>query len=132
MAYDDKATVSIDSEGAVLKCAKGADASACGFTPGAKVCGKCGAMPVEMKMVPATDLDIADEDMTEEDMQKMYGMMPKKKPMKGMGMEEDMESEEDDMEEDDEQLETQTLLDLKKQLQSAMELVDRLIVNNCD
>ena len=101
MAYDDKATVSIDSEGAVLKCAKGADASACGFTPGAKVCGKCGAMPVEMKMVPATDLDIADEDMTEEDMQKMYGMMPKKKPMKGMGKEDDMESEEDDMEEED-------------------------------
>jgi hypothetical protein len=101
MAYDDKATVSIDSEGAVLKCAKGADASACGFTPGAKVCGKCGAMPVEMKMVPATDLDIADEDMTEEDMQKMYGMMPRKKPMKGMGMEDDMESEEDDMEEED-------------------------------
>ena len=100
MAYDDKATVSIDSEGAVLKCAKGADASACGFTPGAKVCGKCGAMPVEMKMVPATDLDIADEDMTEEDMQKMYGMMPKKKPMKGMGMEDEMESEEDDMEEE--------------------------------
>jgi len=40
--------------------------------------------------------------------------------------------EEDGMEEEDEQLETQTLLDLKKQLQSAMELVDRLIVNNCD
>lgn len=101
MAYDDKATVSIDSEGAVLKCAKGLEASACGFTPGAKVCGKCGAMPVEMKMVPATDLDVADEDMTEEDMQKMYGMMPKKKPMKGMGMGVDMESEEDDMDEED-------------------------------
>jgi hypothetical protein len=100
MAYDDKATVSIDSEGAVLKCAKGLEASACGFTPGAKVCGKCGAMPVEMKMVPATDLDIADEDMTEEDMEKMYGMMPKKKPMKGMGMGVDMESEDDDMEEE--------------------------------
>jgi hypothetical protein len=38
----------------------------------------------------------------------------------------------DDGEEEDEQMETQTLLDLKKQLQSAMELVDRLIVNNCD
>ena len=100
MAYDDKATVSIDSEGAVLKCAKGADASACGFTPGAKVCGKCGAMPVEMKMVPATDLDIADEDMTEEDMEKMYGMMPKKKPMKGMGMGVEMESEDDDIEDE--------------------------------
>jgi uncharacterized membrane protein YkoI len=99
MAYDDKTTVGIDGEGAVLKCAKGLDASACGYTPGAKVCGKCGAMPVEMKMVPATDLDIADEEMSEEDMKKMYGMMPKK-PMKGMGMEDDMELEEDDMEEE--------------------------------
>ena len=100
MAYDDKTTVGIDGEGAVLKCAKGADVSACGYTPGAKVCGKCGAMPVEMKMVPATDLDMADEEMSEEDMEKMYGMMPKK-PMKGMHMEDDIESVEDDMEEED-------------------------------
>jgi hypothetical protein len=118
MAYDDKATVSIDSEGAVLKCAKGMDASACGFTPGAKVCGKCGAMPVEMKMVPATDLDIADEDMTDEDMEKMYGMMPKKKPMKGMGMdmEDDMESEEDDMESE----EDEDMMDDEEKVNTAM------------
>jgi uncharacterized membrane protein YkoI len=76
------------------------DASACGYTPGAKVCGKCGAMPVEMKMVPATDLDIADEEMSEEDMEKMYEMMPKKKPMKGMGMGIDMDSEEEEEEEE--------------------------------
>jgi hypothetical protein len=101
MAYDDKTTVGIDGEGAVLKCAKGADVSACGYTPGAKVCGKCGAMPVEMKMVPATDLDVADEDMSEDDMKKMYEMMPKKKPMKGMGMEADMESEGDVVEEEE-------------------------------
>jgi hypothetical protein len=45
------------------------------------------------------------------------------------GYGEDMgESESDDA---DEKMEIQTLLDLKKQLQSAMELVDRLIVN-CD
>jgi hypothetical protein len=100
MAYDDKTTVGIDSEGAVLRCAKGLDASACGYTPGAKVCGKCGAMPVEMKMVPATDLDIADEEMSEEDMEKMYEMMPKKKPMKGMGMGVDMDSEEEEEEEE--------------------------------
>jgi tRNA(Ile2) C34 agmatinyltransferase TiaS len=37
-----------------------------------------------------------------------------------------------DMEEEDEQMETQTLLDTKKALQSAMDLIDRLIVNNCD
>lgn len=35
-------------------------------------------------------------------------------------------------EEEDEQVETQSLLDIKKQLQSVMELVDRMIVNNCD
>lgn len=101
MAYDDKAIVSIDSEGAVLKCAKGLEASACGFMPGAKVCGKCGAMPVQMKMVPATDLDVADEDMSEEDMQKMYGMtmMPKKKKRMDMMMDDEDMSEEDEEEE---------------------------------
>ena len=40
--------------------------------------------------------------------------------------------EEDGMEEEDEQMETQTLLDAKKALQNAMDLIDRLIVNNCD
>jgi hypothetical protein len=42
--------------------------------------------------------------------------------------------EEDDMmeEEEDEQAETQSLLDVKKQLQSAMDLIDRMIVKNCD
>jgi hypothetical protein len=121
MAYDDKTTVGIDSEGAVLKCAKGADVSACGYTPGAKVCGKCGAMPVEMKMVPATDLDIADEEMSEEDKEKMYGMMPKKKPMKGMGMEAGMESEEDDMEEVDvEEEEEEEMMEGEEKINTAM------------
>jgi len=41
-------------------------------------------------------------------------------------------SQDDSMDEEDEQMETQSLLDLKKQLQSAMDLVDRMIVNNCD
>jgi hypothetical protein len=54
MKYDEKATVSIDGDGNVLKCAKGAAAGDCGFIKGADLCAKCGAMPVEMKMVPAT------------------------------------------------------------------------------
>jgi hypothetical protein len=53
MKYDEKATVSIDGDGNVLKCAKGAAAGDCGFIKGADLCAKCGAMPVEMKMVPA-------------------------------------------------------------------------------
>lgn len=37
-----------------------------------------------------------------------------------------------DQEEEDEQLETQSLLDIKNDLQRIMDKIDRLIVNNCD
>jgi len=67
MKYDEKATVSIDSDGNVLKCAKGAAASECGFVKGAEICAKCGAMPVEMKMVPAMDEEVEDENVDAED-----------------------------------------------------------------
>ena len=53
----EKVEVSIDADGNVLKCAKGASAADCGFTPGAKVCAKCGAVPVEMKMVRVDDYE---------------------------------------------------------------------------
>jgi hypothetical protein len=58
-------SLSVSTEGEVLKCAKGADVSACGFTPGARVCGKCGALPVQMKMVPvdnAEEMNMEEED----------------------------------------------------------------------
>ena len=116
MAYDEKSTVSIDSEGAVMKCAKGLAGDACGYTKGAKVCGKCGAMAVEMKMVPAVDMEGEESEMMEDDEEKMYGMnmMPKKKKRMGMPEgEEDMEEEdsemapemEEDMEEPEEEME---------------------------
>lgn len=41
---EEKAIVKVDGDGKVMHCAKGADASACGYKAGAKVCGKCGAM----------------------------------------------------------------------------------------
>lgn len=41
--------VKLDSDGEVVECAKGLDASECGYKPGAKVCGKCGAMAVSVK-----------------------------------------------------------------------------------
>lgn len=40
--------VKIGSDGSVKACAKG-DLSQCGYKPGAKVCGKCGAMAVQVK-----------------------------------------------------------------------------------
>lgn len=104
MSYDEKATVSIDADGNVLKCAKGADASACGYVKGAELCAKCGALPVEMKMVPA------DEMLAKEmGMDAMPDAMPKKKKPTmaagamvdeaGTGEEEDMYDEEEEDEE---------------------------------
>ena len=45
-------TLSVDAEGGVLTCAKGADLGQCGYVKGDKVCGKCGAAPMEMKVMP--------------------------------------------------------------------------------
>jgi uncharacterized membrane protein YkoI len=48
----EKVEVSVDIEGNVLKCGKGLNVSECGYVAGAKICGKCGAMPIQVKMVP--------------------------------------------------------------------------------
>ena len=45
-------TLSVDAEGGILSCAKGVDLGQCGYVKGDKVCGKCGAAPVEMKVMP--------------------------------------------------------------------------------
>lgn len=96
---DEKVEVSVDADGNVLKCAKGANAAECGYMPGSKVCGKCGAMPVQMKMVPVTE----DDDYSEKggdnwDDEDMFEEMKKRQKGMGMGMpgeDEDMEDEED-------------------------------------
>lgn len=51
---DEKAIVKIGADGSPIKCAKGLD-KGCGFKAGAKVCGKCGAMAVEIKDGAAVD-----------------------------------------------------------------------------
>ena len=103
--------VSIDAEGNVLKCAKGLAGGECGYTPGAKVCGKCGAMPIEMKMVPVD----ADEKggawmMDDEE------MMPKKKK-KAMSLPDDLATDEEmDEEEDSEDMEDGASIPTKKKM----------------
>jgi len=104
MAYEKKAVVKIDGDGKLMQCAKGLDSGECGYTPGAKVCGKCGAMPVMMKMVPMDD----EEDMMYEDEMPMK-KMKKRRPMQmdyaasmKANMEDDMMAE--DEEEDDEEM----------------------------
>ena len=49
MASDKQATLKIDADGNVMSCANGAMTSECGYKAGSLVCGKCGAMAVEVK-----------------------------------------------------------------------------------
>jgi len=104
-------SLSVSTEGEVLKCAKGVDASACGYTPGAKVCGKCGAMPVQMKMVPVDEAeDEEDDDMMADEDRAMPAPRRAAAPARpagpvamedaGMSMEQLEVPEEDDEEED--------------------------------
>jgi len=105
---DDKSVVKVDGDGSVLKCAKdlGSD---CGYTPGAKVCGKCGAMPLQMKAAKEMlnmEEQMMDEDeemVDEENPKKMYGY---KKPLKMKDMDEDEEMVDEEMveEEDEEEI----------------------------
>lgn len=87
MKYDEKATVSIDADGNVLRCAKGAAPGECGYVKGAPICAKCGAVPVAMKMVPAEDEEMMDEESEMMDDEMMDEEMPKKttKRMKNRG-----------------------------------------------
>lgn len=49
------AIVKLNAGGEVVSCAKGYDSAKCGYTPGAKVCGACGAMAVSVKKKEGTD-----------------------------------------------------------------------------
>ena len=106
-------SLSVSTEGEVLKCAKGADASACGYAPGAKVCGKCGAMPVQMKMVP---VDEAEED--EEEVMDEERAMPAPRPSAPSGpvAMEDAEMEPEQLEAPEEDEEDEDLTDEEKAL----------------
>lgn len=101
MSYDEKANVSIDADGMVLKCAKALAPAECGYVKGAEICAKCGATPVQMKMVPAAGVDakammpMAEGEMPEEEEE----VIPAKKPAAApLMMEGDEEAEEDDEE----------------------------------
>lgn len=59
---NEKSVVKIDSDGNVSSCPKG-DVSQCGYKPGAKVCGKCGAMATEVKFVPGASSENDEEAM---------------------------------------------------------------------
>ena len=106
MNYDDKAVVKIEGDGTVAKCAKGLAGSECGYKGGAKVCGKCGAMAVQIKMVPVDVMDEEDEMMDDEDgmteqqkmmMRRRKGMNMPTNPMMDEDMDEDEEMDDEKM-----------------------------------
>ena len=90
----EKAIVKLDADGNITQCAKGASASECGYQPGAKACGKCGAMAV---MVKGNMGDMDEEDMDEEDMMDEEMPMKKKKPMMAMDDDDMMDEDEEEM-----------------------------------
>lgn len=63
------AVVKLNSDGEVVQCAKGLAPAECGYAPGAKVCGKCGAMAVSVKV------DDAEPTVKQLKKKKMTGMM---------------------------------------------------------
>lgn len=101
METENKPMLSVDADGNVLKCAKGASVDECGYKGGA-ICGKCGARPVEMKMVPVEEKSakaMDEEDMEDEDMEDEE--MPAEEESEEETEAEDEDMPEDDMEEDE-------------------------------
>lgn len=88
---EEKAVVKIGAEGIPVECAKGAELSECGYKSGAKVCGKCGAMAVQVK-------ENMEEDEEEIDEEEMMEETPVNKP--SMRRPVVMSSEDEMMEED--------------------------------
>lgn len=87
---DEKAVVRIDTDGNVVKCAKNLP-KGCGYKAGAKVCGKCGAMAVEVKKVkPVMD----DEEMDDDE---KYMSTPRMRRKGGVDMTEDYDGMGDTM-----------------------------------
>jgi uncharacterized membrane protein YkoI len=66
MELNEKSVVKIDGDGTVVKCAKNLAGGECGYQPDTKVCGKCGAMAVEIKMVPIDELPPEEEEVEED------------------------------------------------------------------
>ena len=67
VAEDNENLVKVDSSGGAITCAKDYSTGDCGYTAGSKVCGKCGALAVELKESPMEDTIVTDETLDDED-----------------------------------------------------------------
>ena len=102
---DKAVVVKLDTDGAVAVCAKGLDKSECGYEPGSKVCGKCGAMAVQMKMNGDGMMNAEMMPMPTKKKKKMTNMVAMDTNMKeDEDMDMDMDMEIDADEDDDEDM----------------------------
>lgn len=103
MASESGATVKIGDDGQVLQCAKGMQGGECGYKVGDEVCGKCGAMAVEVKMWGEDSMEEAPvPPMPPKKKKKMT--VEEKAAMRAYGdvfEDEDMEEQSDDMEDEE-------------------------------
>ena len=101
MEQEEKAVIKIDAEGKMMNCAKGHGGDDCGYKTGAKMCGKCGAMAVEVKDDDADseDLEAKSYDEIDEDDE----IIEKALAAVATDEDEDEDEEESDEEESDEE-----------------------------
>ena len=101
MADRKQLVAKLGSDGELISCAKGMASNDCGYTPGTKVCGKCGALAVQAK--EDEDIDMENDDMTIDETfaedEKAAMAMQRRRPAVASSMMSD--DEESDMEEDD-------------------------------
>jgi uncharacterized membrane protein YkoI len=101
------AVVKLNADGEVMSCAKGLDVAECGYTAGAKVCAKCGAMATQMKangMGMMGDASVsAPRPMKKKPMANMVAMDDEMEDDEDMMDDEDMDMEEEDMDMEDEE-----------------------------
>ena len=155
MANTKQPIIKLNSNGEVASCAKGLDSGQCGYTPGSKVCTKCGAMAVQFKKgYDMENDDMMDEEMTEEELmeKEMLSMMKKPSrvvtamsddedddmdPPMNLKLDEDLDDDElptdDEMasiEEEDEEEEKMYGMMPKKKYKMSEEMVDEDMVDD--
>lgn len=102
MADKKQVVAKLGSDGELISCAKGLSTTDCGYVPGTKVCGKCGALAIQAK--EDEDIDMENDDMTIDEVtlaedEKAAMMMQRRRPAVAASM---MSDDEEDLEDDEE------------------------------
>ena len=67
MGLEEENVVKLNNDGTTLTCAKDYSTTDCEYTAGSKICGKCGALAVELKESPMEQTIATDETLDDND-----------------------------------------------------------------